>query len=75
MSVPRIVATIVEMKAIRRLAKTASWSPRAPNGLSQASRLNSTHVKFDLPTGSLKLNTIMTAIGSIRYTIASAVYT
>ena len=56
----------VEKKAIRRLAKTASWRPSTPNGFSQASRLNSTHAKFDLPTGSLKLKTIITAIGSIR---------
>ena len=66
MSVPRMVATTVEMKAIRRLAKTASSRPSAPKGLSQASRVKPTQAKFDLPTGSLKLKAIMTAIGSIR---------
>ncbi len=63
---PRIVATIVEMNAIRRLAATASLRPSGPNGLNHASRLNSRQAKFDLPTGRLKLNRIITTIGSIR---------
>jgi hypothetical protein len=60
------VATIVEMKAIRRLAITASLRPSGANGLSHASKLNSRQAKFDLPAGRLKLNRIITAIGSIR---------
>ncbi len=55
MSVPRIVATSVLMNAIRRLAATASDSPRGAKGWNQASRLNSRHEKFVLPSGRLKL--------------------
>ncbi len=66
MSVPRMVATIVEAKAMIRLFETASVSPGRPSGLSHASIEKPRQVRFDRPVGSLKLKRIITATGAIR---------
>ena len=67
MSVPRIVATIVDTNAMRMLLNTASGSPGRPSGFIHASRLKPRQVRFDRPVGSLKLNAIMITTGRIRY--------
>ena len=66
MSVPRIVATIVENNAMIRLIVTALWRPGTEKMLSQASIENPCHTKLLLPAGSLKLNSAMTKTGAIR---------
>ena len=46
MSVPRIVATIVERNAMMMLLRTASGSPGRPSGFSQASSENPRQVRL-----------------------------
>ena len=66
MSVPRTVATIVEMNAITRLFAPPRAGPVRPSGSDHASSEKVPHWRFDLPAGSLKLNAIMTTTGRIR---------
>ena len=66
MSVPRVVATSVDRRAIATLMVTALWRPGIPKMLSQALRLNPCHTKLLLPDGLLKLNRAITMTGSIR---------
>ena len=48
------------------LIVTALGRPGQSNGSSHASSVNPCQTKLNLPAGSLKLNRIITAIGSIR---------
>ena len=66
-SVPRIVATIVDSKAMTRLMRDrALQAGRRRAVFSQASSEKPCQTKLHLPAGSLKLNRAMTATGSIR---------
>jgi hypothetical protein len=66
MSVPRMVATSVDVDATIRLLATASARPGRPSGFSHASSENCLKTRLERPVGSLKLNRIITATGRIR---------
>jgi hypothetical protein len=65
-SVPRAVATTVEIAAISSDFASASPRPGTENGSDQASSENSCQMKLKRPRGSLKEKTRMIAIGTSR---------
>ena len=66
MSVPNTVATTVERLATLRLSFIASTSAGYLNGSLQASNEKLFQTKLNLPSGLLKLYSMMTKIGRKR---------